>query len=67
MTEEITSGSKFKSKSGCIFEVLNIARHGQICSIQMVLYTNLTPTRDYGVGEIWVIDKNIFKRRMERI
>lgn len=56
---EVTLG-EYLSPSGILFEVKNIAKHGQDCSHSMVVYQNLEPTSDYPAGHTWVISERLF-------
>ena len=64
MIESVDVGKTYFSKSGCRFIVTGIARHGQDCSHQMVVYVNLDDTVDAKVGKLWVISESIFLNRM---
>lgn len=63
MLYEVAPLSIVYSKSGIRFKVLCLARHGQDCSIPMVVYTNLEKTVDAEVGTVWVIEESIFMQR----
>lgn len=65
MLYEVIPHSTVKSKSGLRFKVLHLARHGQDCSIPMVVYTNLEKTIDAEIGTIWVIEESIFMQRFK--
>lgn len=54
-------------RSGIQFEVLAMARHAQVCSYGMVVYQNLTATEDAPAGTTWVLDEDIFIKRMVNI
>lgn len=58
---------RYKSRNGYIFEIIDIAKDGQDCSIDMVIYVNLTSTKDHAPGQIWVTRKDIFESKMTRI
>jgi hypothetical protein len=57
---EIEIGKDYLSPSGIPFRVLDIVSHGQDCSIAMVVYKNLIPTKDYPKNHKWVIEESIF-------
>ena len=60
MIEEIEVDREYLSPSGLLFKVLHIGKHAQDCSIPMVVFTNLVPTHDRPIGEIWVIEESLF-------
>jgi hypothetical protein len=57
---EIEKGRIYFSGSGRPFRVEAIGRHGQDCSIGMVAYVNMLPTKDYPSGQLWFIPESIF-------
>lgn len=58
---------RYKSRNGYIFEVIYIGKNGEDCSIDMVIYVNLTSTKDHAPGQIWATRKDIFESKMTRI
>ena len=60
MIREVEAGKKYVSGGGFVFKVDLIARHGQDCSIGMVVYRNLEPTFDYPANQSWTIEENLF-------
>lgn len=60
MLYEVTEGVTYHSPSGVPFLVIGKAAHGQDCSLGMVIYKNLTATKDYAPGKIWVIEETLF-------
>lgn len=60
MIEEIIVGRTYRSPSGIPFMVLARAQHGQDCSVQMVVYQNVEPTRDYPRDTLWVESESLF-------
>lgn len=63
MLESITIGAKYRSSGGWAFEVLDIVRHAQDCSIAMVVYVALEPTFDSPEGSRWVLEESLFLKR----
>ena len=63
MLSEVNEGESYLSGSGIKFKVLHLAKHAQDCSIPMVVFSNLEPTKDYGVGSIWVIEESLFMKK----
>ena len=63
MLEFITIGEKYCSSSGWVFEVIDIVRHAQDCSITMVVYIALEPTFDSPEGSRWVLEESLFLKR----
>ncbi|MOA23365.1 hypothetical protein D3C78_1439800 [compost metagenome] len=63
MLLEVEKDSEYLSPSGLRFKVLYLAKHGQDCSWPMVVYTNLEPTHDRPVGEIWTIAESLFLKQ----
>ena len=59
---DLIVGSNYLSPSGIKFKLLHKAKHGQDCSLAMIVYTNIEPTHDRPVGEIWVIAESLFIR-----
>ena len=59
---DLIEGSNYLSPSGIKFKLLHKAKHGQDCSLAMIVYTNIEPTHDRPVGEIWVITESLFIR-----
>ncbi len=66
MLSEVNEGESYLSGSGIKFIVLHLAKHAQDCSIPMVVFSNLEPTKDYGVGSIWVISQAVKPRHLWR-
>ena len=60
MIYEIEINNEYLSPSGLLFKVLHLAKHAQDCSIPMVVFTNLVPTHDRPIGEIWVMEERLF-------
>lgn len=60
MLETVEVGKEYLSPSGLRFKVLHLAKHGQDCSLPMVVYTNLEPTHDRPANEIWTIEESLF-------
>ena len=50
----------YLSPSGLKFKVLHKAKHGQDCSLPMVVYTNIEKTHDRDIGEVWVMCESLF-------
>jgi hypothetical protein len=67
MIETINPLEVYKSSKGIKFKVLHLGRHGQDCSIPMVVYTNIEKTSDADIGTIWVISESIFLNRFNEI
>lgn len=66
MIYEVTIGKPYRSKnSGTLFRVALLAKHGQDCSERQVVYYNEEPTKDYPVGELWVVSESIFIKTMK--
>lgn len=63
MLEKVEPKKVYVSPSGIRFRVDEIRRHGQDCSLAMVCYTNLDPTKDYPVGTKWTIAESMFLAR----
>lgn len=59
------AGDIYRSNRGYLFEIVTIAKHGQSCDIEVVVYKSITDTLDASLGQVWVIDKQIFGKRME--
>lgn len=64
MIDKVHVGFFYKSASGAAFHVSALGRHAQSCETIMVVYTNVTPTLDFPIGVTWVLDREIFKKRM---
>jgi len=60
MIERVEIGSVYLSSSGIKFRVDDVRKHGQDCSLAMVCYTNLEPTKDSPTGTGWVISESLF-------
>lgn len=60
MLLEVEVGQTYWSQGGYRCKVLHTGRHGQDCSISMVVYTNLVGTFDSPPGIIWVLEESIF-------
>lgn len=63
MIREIEVGKVYLSKAGLPFRVAEKARHGQDCSVPMIVYVNLVPTPDAPKGTIWVVSESFFLSR----
>lgn len=63
MIYEIKKGKTYASKSGFLFRVLHIAKHGQDCSLPMIVYKALTDTTDCKAGQVFTISESIFLNR----
>jgi len=63
MLIEVEPLSIVTSKSGLRFKVICKARHGQDCSVPMVVYTNIDATKDAKIGTVWAIAESIFLSR----
>ena len=63
MLETVEPKKVYVSPSGIGFVVDEIRRHGQDCSLAMVCYTNLDPTKDYPAGTKWTIAESMFLAR----
>lgn len=63
MIVEVIAGRRYRSASGYLFKVKEIAAHAQDCSIAMVVYVNLEPTFDAAPGKTWVLEETIFLKR----
>ena len=58
---EIEENEVYYSKSGLPFKVLfKGVKYALDCSLPMVVFINLTPTRDRPANERWVLDENTF-------
>lgn len=57
----------WRSKSGYHFKVLMVAQQAQDCSLQSVIYKSLQDTEDSSKDTVWVLDKNIFVKRMVKV
>lgn len=66
MIYELIVGETYLSPGGRKFKVLHLAKHGQNCSLPMVVYTNLEPT-DYPPGEVWVIEESLFLKTFREL
>lgn len=60
MISDISVNHYYQSPTGLPFRVKEIARHGQDCSVAMVVYENIEPTKDYPSHETWVIEESLF-------
>ena len=60
MIYEIEINNEYLSPSGLLFKVLHLGKHAQDCSVPMVVFTNLVPTHDRPIGEIWVMEESLF-------
>ncbi len=56
----------YRSGSGVPFRFIMSTRHGQDCSIEMVVYENIEPTKDYPAWTTWVMEKKLFERLMTK-
>lgn len=63
MLFEVEKDHEYLSPSGLRFKVLHRGKHGQDCSWPMVVYTNLEPTHDSPIGEVWVIAESLFLKQ----
>lgn len=63
MLDSVEVGAFYQSKSGYVFKVIGLAKHGQDCSLAMVCYESVTPTTDSLPGQLWVICETIFLKR----
>ena len=59
---EVQENTTYLSRSGIKFAVLYKAKHGQDCTLPIVVYTNLEPTSDRPVGEIWTMEETLFMK-----
>ncbi len=59
---EVQERRTYLSRSGIKFAVLHKAKHGQNCTLPVVVYTNLEPTSDRPVGEIWTMEESLFMK-----
>lgn len=62
MLESVEEQTTYLSPSGIPFKVLYLGQHGQDCTLPMVVYTNLEPTKDKRAGEIWVMEESLFMK-----
>ena len=62
MLESVEEGCTYLSKSGIEFKVLHLGKHGQDCTLPMVVYTNLTPTKDAPALTVWVMGETLFMK-----
>lgn len=60
MLDTIDTGEVYLSGSGLQFKVNGKAKHGQDCTVPMVVYENIEPTYDYPTGQIWVMEESLF-------
>ena len=60
MIEEIELGAVYFSPSGLPFKVTGRSWYGYNCSVPMINYTNLLPTKDKPTGHRWVIEESTF-------
>jgi hypothetical protein len=67
MIYEIEVNKKYRSKGGYLFKVEAIARHGQDCSVSMVLYRALEATFDSPAGSLWTMEYNLFLKRFSEV
>ncbi|WP_432372328.1 hypothetical protein ACRPHP_07210 [Pantoea allii] len=67
MIEIVKEGGIYFSSSGLRFAVLHKAKHGQDCSIPMIVYTNLEATKDYPMLEKWVISESFFLKTFSEV
>lgn len=65
MIEDIITGHIYSSHSGVPFIVIAKAAHGQDCSLSMLVYQNLEPTKDYPAGKIWVEPESLFMQQFK--
>lgn len=63
MISDITENFIYCSPSGIPFRVKEIAAHGQDCSLAMVVYENLEPTKDYPAFKTWVLPESLFVKQ----
>ena len=64
--ETMAPGDHVISRSGFLFEILGFTRYGLNCSVTMVRYTNITPTKDYPAGTEWSLELDIFLKTFRR-
>lgn len=57
---EVITGEVYYTKSGRPYRVTSRSWYGNNCSIPMINYTNLTPTRDKPTGHHWVLEESLF-------
>lgn len=67
MLREIEDGVTYLSKVGLPFRVLHKAKHGQDCTVPMVVYVNLTPTFDAPTGTVWTVSESFFLGRFSEL
>lgn len=60
---EVEVNKTYRSRSGYLFKVESIAKHGQDCSISMVIYRALEATFDSPAGSLWVMEYKLFLSR----
>lgn len=62
MLQLVEERTTYLSQSGIPFHVLYIGKHGQDCTVPMVIYTNIEPTKDAAVGTIWTMEESLFMK-----
>lgn len=58
--KSVITGEIYLSRNGFRFEVVDIAKAGNDCSIDMVVYMNLDATNDFSPGQKWVLELESF-------
>lgn len=61
---DVEKGLYKSKKSGRLFFVDRIAKHGQDCSQTMIVYRNLQDTDDKPADTEWVVSESVFIRTM---
>ncbi|QYW05038.1 hypothetical protein pEaSNUABM21_00024 [Erwinia phage pEa_SNUABM_21] len=63
MISDIDIGHYYCSASGIPFRVKERAAHGQDCSLSMIVFENVEATKDYPVGQTWVLPESLFVKQ----
>ena len=63
--ESVSVGDIYLSGKGFRFLVVDIAKAGSDCSIDMVVYLNLDATNDFPPGQKWVLELESFVRKFK--
>lgn len=63
--KSVITGGIYLSRNGFMFEVVDIAKAGGDCSIDMVVYMNLDATNDFPPGQKWVLELESFIRKFK--
>ena len=58
--KSVITGGIYLTRNGFRFEVVDIAKAGSDCSIDMVVYVNLDATNDFPPGPKWVLELESF-------